>query len=41
MVRLRYAGILHEETENGDEAEDALNKGVCWLYANRTVGFTG
>lgn len=29
MVRLRYAGILHEETENGDEAEGALNKGVC------------
>lgn len=29
MVRLRYAGILHEETENGDEAESALNKGVC------------
>ncbi|KAG0129830.1 cohesin loading factor [Tuber indicum] len=28
MVRLRYAGILHEETENGDEAEDALNKGI-------------
>lgn len=29
MVRLRYAGILHEETDNGDEAESALNKGVC------------
>ncbi|KAL7266216.1 hypothetical protein RUND412_011247 [Rhizina undulata] len=26
MVRLRYASILHEETDNVDEAEEALNK---------------
>ena len=28
MVRLRYAAILFEETENLDEAEEILNKGV-------------
>jgi hypothetical protein len=28
MVRLRYAGILHEETDNVNKAEDILNKGV-------------
>lgn len=27
-VRLRYASILYEETDNLDEAEDALNKAV-------------
>jgi hypothetical protein len=27
-VRLRYAAILFEETENLDEAEETLNKGV-------------
>jgi hypothetical protein len=27
-VRLRYAGILHEETENTMEAETALAKGI-------------
>ena len=27
-VRLRYATILHEETENGMEAEEALSKGI-------------
>lgn len=28
LVRLRYARILHEETENDLEAETALSKGV-------------
>lgn len=28
MVRLRYASILFEETDNLNEAEDALNKAV-------------
>jgi hypothetical protein len=27
-VRLRYAGVLHEETENTMEAETALAKGI-------------
>ncbi|RPB16123.1 hypothetical protein P167DRAFT_469987, partial [Morchella conica CCBAS932] len=34
LVRLRYAGVLHEETENGDEAEGALNKGVSFSLSN-------
>ncbi|KAI9885493.1 MAG: hypothetical protein M1823_002722 [Watsoniomyces obsoletus] len=29
MVRLKYANILYEETENNTEAEEALTKGVC------------
>ena len=29
-VRLRYAAVLYEETENYMEAEEALSKGV-WL----------
>ena len=29
VVRLRYATILYEETENMMEAEEALSKGVC------------
>lgn len=28
-VRLRYATVLYEETENTMEAEEALSKGVC------------
>lgn len=28
-MRLRYARILFEETDNGLEAETALSKGVC------------
>lgn len=27
-VRLRYATVLHDETENSMEAEEALSKGV-------------
>lgn len=27
-VRLRYATILHDETENSTQAEEALSKGV-------------
>jgi len=27
-MRLRYAGVLHEETENSMEAETALGKGI-------------
>ncbi|KAI5849558.1 cohesin loading factor [Morchella snyderi] len=34
LVRLRYAGVLHEETENGDEAEGALNKGIMLAQRN-------
>jgi hypothetical protein len=30
LVRLRYARILHEETDNDLEAETALSKGVCF-----------
>lgn len=33
-VRLRYASILYEETDNLDEAEDALNKAVGSLLSN-------
>lgn len=29
LVRLRYARILFEETDNDLEAETALSKGVC------------
>ena len=29
MIRLRYASILHEETDNIMEAETELSKGVC------------
>lgn len=29
LVRLRYARILFEETDNNLEAETALSKGVC------------
>ena len=29
IIRLRYATILHDETENTIEAEEALSKGVC------------
>lgn len=28
VVRLRYATVLHEETENMMEAEETLSKGV-------------
>jgi hypothetical protein len=41
-VRLRYAGVLHEETENTMEAETALAKGivlcerVCFSHANHS-----
>ena len=30
-VRLKYATVLHEETDNATEAEEALNKGVFHL----------
>lgn len=29
-VRLKYATVLYEETENAAEAEEALNKGVSF-----------
>lgn len=29
LVRLRYARVLFEETDNDLEAETALSKGVC------------
>ncbi|PGH04713.1 hypothetical protein GX51_03380 [Blastomyces parvus] len=35
LVRLRYARILYEETENGSEAEAALSKGVDLCETNR------
>ena len=28
-IRLRYAGVLYEETENSMEAETALSKGIA------------
>jgi hypothetical protein len=28
-IRLRYAGVLYEETDNFMEAETALNKGIA------------
>lgn len=34
MVRLRYAGVLYDETDNLDEAEDALNKGIYLAARN-------
>lgn len=41
LVRLRYAGVLHEETENGDEAEGALNKGVSLYLSVLYLGWGG
>ncbi|EEH22187.2 hypothetical protein PABG_04398 [Paracoccidioides brasiliensis Pb03] len=35
LVRLRYARILYEETENDSEAESALSKGVDLCERNR------
>ena len=32
LVRLRYATVLHEETENSIQAEEALSKGVILNY---------
>lgn len=37
LVRLRYARILFEETENDLEAETALSKGVRAPAHNRTL----
>ncbi|CAG8962054.1 hypothetical protein HYFRA_00005096 [Hymenoscyphus fraxineus] len=34
-VRLRYAGVLHEETENTLEAETALSKGISLCERNK------
>lgn len=39
LVRLRYARILFEETDNGLEAETALSKGVCSMSRD-TLGKT-
>ena len=45
-MRLRYAGVLHEETENSMEAETALGKGivlcdrVCFFDIHSTHGLT-
>lgn len=35
LVRLRYARILFEETDNTLEAETALSKGVCTLVSSQ------
>ncbi|KAI9802877.1 MAG: hypothetical protein M1833_001476 [Piccolia ochrophora] len=37
LVRLRYATILHEETENMWDAEVALNKGISLCDRNRLL----
>jgi len=39
-VRLRYARVLFEETENDLEAETALSKGVCLCFLHGTVCIT-
>ncbi|CCX09270.1 Similar to MAU2 chromatid cohesion factor homolog; acc. no. O94459 [Pyronema omphalodes CBS 100304] len=36
-VRLRYANILYEETDNLNEAEDALNKGILLCTRNNLL----
>ena len=32
VVRLKYATVLYEETENAMEAEEALSKGVFFVW---------
>ena len=34
IIRLRYATVLHQETENYKEAEEALSKGV-WIICTK------
>lgn len=36
-IRLRLASLLHEETENGMEAEELLTKGIALCDRNRVV----
>jgi hypothetical protein len=40
LVRLRYARILFEETDNNLEAETALSKGVCTGYLSLILKLT-
>lgn len=40
LVRLRYARVLFEETDNDLEAETALSKGVCLCFSHGTCWFT-
>lgn len=37
LVRLKYATVLYEETENTAEAEEALNKGVGFQNFTNSV----
>ena len=47
-IRLRYAGVLYEETENSMEAESTLGKGIAlcdrvctanhYVYTSNTLG---
>ena len=36
-MRLRYASVLFQETENFMEAEETLSKGVCKLIITRVA----
>ncbi|KAJ9641976.1 hypothetical protein H2199_005191 [Coniosporium tulheliwenetii] len=37
-LRLRYAGLLHQETENTAQAESVLSKGITLCDRNRLLG---
>lgn len=38
-IQLRYATILHEETDNLDDAEEALSKGVRYPFHKIFAGY--